>query len=105
LEPKNCASQDPGPRFLDPLISRDKNLESKEAHRTTSKLTVFPLFSALFHREHARPFRVFLVGLRVGPRSKQQEEHKDWHAVFKPMMQNGYPQQWLGTTFQEHRRK
>jgi hypothetical protein len=56
--PKNRVSQDPGPRFLDPLISRARNSESKEAHWTTSELAVFPSFSARFHRERAWPFRV-----------------------------------------------
>jgi hypothetical protein len=52
----SCRIQDRG--FLDPLISQGQNSESKEAHQTTSELTVFPSFSARFHRERAWPFRV-----------------------------------------------
>jgi hypothetical protein len=48
LEPKKCVSQDPGPRFLDPPISQDQNSEGKEAHRMTSKLTVFLRFQLVF---------------------------------------------------------
>jgi hypothetical protein len=49
-----------GPR--NPIFSRTlepkNNSESKEAHQTTSKLIVFPLFSARFYRERTLPFRV-----------------------------------------------
>ncbi len=44
--------------FSDPPILQDQNSEGKKAHWTTSKLTVFPLFSARFHRERTQPFKV-----------------------------------------------
>ncbi len=49
LEPENRGQSHGTALFPEPLISQDQNWERKEAHRTTSKLTVFPLFSACYH--------------------------------------------------------
>jgi hypothetical protein len=42
--------------FLDPQISQDQNLERKEAHRTTSKLTVFAFVFQLIITVITQPF-------------------------------------------------
>jgi hypothetical protein len=105
LEPKNCVSQDPGPRLFGPANFIGPKLRGQGGTSDDLRAHSFPSFSAHFHCVRTQPFRVFLVGLRVRQRSKQQEEHEDRHAISKPTTQNGYPQQQLGKTFQEHHQK
>jgi hypothetical protein len=48
LEPKIVFQRIQDQDFSDPPISQNQNSEGKEAHRTTSKLTVFLCFQLVF---------------------------------------------------------